>query len=79
MPFITEELWQRLPKREGEAESIMIAAYPQSQQAWIDAGVEADVEYLRSCVSRARGLRSGANLCTQEDSCAIFIILVEGH
>jgi valyl-tRNA synthetase len=28
MPFVTEELWQRLPRRESDPRSIMIANYP---------------------------------------------------
>lgn len=29
MPFVTEELWQRLPRRPGdETPSIMLASYP---------------------------------------------------
>lgn len=33
MPFITEELWQRLPKRQNEmAKSICVAEYPQPEE-----------------------------------------------
>lgn len=45
MPFVTEELWQRLPGRGtmGESESIMMAPYPaevgEEGKAW-QAGVE---------------------------------------
>jgi valyl-tRNA synthetase len=28
MPFVTEELWQRLPRRQGDPKSIMIADFP---------------------------------------------------
>jgi valyl-tRNA synthetase len=28
MPFVTEELWQRLPRRQGDPKSIMIANFP---------------------------------------------------
>ena len=35
MPFLTEELWQRLPRREGETSpTIMKAKYPQPIDAW---------------------------------------------
>jgi valyl-tRNA synthetase len=35
MPFITEELWQRLPKRDGEkAESVCVAEYPNPDQVF---------------------------------------------
>jgi valyl-tRNA synthetase len=34
MPFITEELWQRLPRPEGDSTpSIMLAVYPQFDSA----------------------------------------------
>ncbi|MCB9568457.1 MAG: valine--tRNA ligase [Myxococcales bacterium] len=29
VPFITEEIWQQLPRREGDPASLMIAAYPE--------------------------------------------------
>lgn len=28
MPFVTEELWQRLPRRANDSQSIMVASYP---------------------------------------------------
>src|SRR5204862_6251312 len=37
MPFITEELWQRLPHR---GESIMIAPFPKATRKHIDADAE---------------------------------------
>lgn len=31
MPFVTEELWQRLPRREGDkTRTIMLARYPEA-------------------------------------------------
>ena len=41
MPFVTEELWQRLPRRADQADlqSIMLAPYPQHQPEWRDAQV----------------------------------------
>ena len=37
MPFVTEELWQRLPRRQCEtAPSIMVADYPVPIAAWTD-------------------------------------------
>jgi valyl-tRNA synthetase len=38
MPFLTEELWQRLPRREGDkTPSITVAKYPQYKQEFEDA------------------------------------------
>ena len=42
MPFVTEELWQRLPRKQSAdtPQSIMIAAYPKSQEKWANEKVE---------------------------------------
>ena len=42
MPFVTEELWQRLPRKQSAdtPQSIMIAAYPKSQEKWANDKVE---------------------------------------
>ena len=37
IPFITEELWQQLPRRAGEPSSLMVAAYP-AVTAWEGEG-----------------------------------------
>jgi valyl-tRNA synthetase len=35
MPYVTEDLWQRLPRREGDAcESIMISSFPEEVSGW---------------------------------------------
>ncbi len=41
MPFVTEELWQRLPRRADQAglQSIMLAPFPTEEPAWRDAQV----------------------------------------
>ena len=41
MPFVTEELWQRLPRRADQAglQSIMLAPFPTPEPAWQDAQV----------------------------------------
>ena len=61
MPFVTEELWQKLPKHTDmeSRESIMICSYPATQKEWSWADVEADMEYVNSLVAKTRSLRSG--------------------
>ena len=41
MPFVTEELWQRLPRRADQAglQTIMLAPYPQHTPEWQDPQV----------------------------------------
>ena len=62
MPFVTEELWQKLPKHAslGSQESIMICSYPAAEPAWSSAEVEADMDAVNSIVAKTRSLRSGA-------------------
>lgn len=56
MPFLTEELWQRLPRREGDkTKSITIAAFPQYIEEFDDESAETEYELLVDC---SKGLRS---------------------
>ena len=56
MPFLTEELWQRLPRRDGDkTPSITIASFPQYIQEFEDEAADAEYELL---VDSAKGLRS---------------------
>ena len=65
MPFVSEELWQRLPRRPEEqtAPAVMRAPYPAGQPAWADPAAEADMEVALAVVARARSLRAGEAVC----------------
>ncbi|TKA78490.1 Valine--tRNA ligase, mitochondrial [Cryomyces minteri] len=59
MPFLTEELWQRLPRRpEDTTKSIVIAAYPQYDAKMDDPESEAAYELLLGCAKGVRSLMS---------------------
>jgi valyl-tRNA synthetase len=58
IPFITEEIWQKLPKREGEAPTVTLAAFPAGEPSWADADAERDVQYMQDIVSTIRTVRS---------------------
>jgi len=58
MPFITEELWQRLPRRAADPPSIMVAAYPLPELAWDDAALLADMEQVLAAAQALRALRA---------------------
>ncbi|MFH1058003.1 MAG: valine--tRNA ligase [Pseudomonadota bacterium] len=59
MPFVTEELWQRLP---GAAGSIMAAPWPEGDPAERDEAAEADMELLMAVIGAVRNIRGEMGL-----------------
>jgi valyl-tRNA synthetase len=71
MPYITEELWQRLPGAgekllhhayAGASPSIMLAAYPEGSHSLIDEQVESEMAATIDLISRVRNIRSEMNI-----------------
>jgi len=63
MPFLTEELWQRLPGHEAiHPETIALAPYPGREERWEDSGAEAGMDALIEVVTRVRALRAEMGL-----------------
>lgn len=66
MPFITEELYQRLPRRDptNDQPSISVTSYPSLDQfQWTrDEQLEQDVEFMEKVIHNIRSLRSEYNL-----------------
>jgi valyl-tRNA synthetase len=58
MPFITEEIWQRLPKGHTAPKSIVIARYPRVQKRQRDVSAEADIAPVMAVISGIRSIRS---------------------
>jgi len=59
MPFLTEEIWQRLPH---EGETIARASYPTADHALLDEDAENRVSLLMEMVTRVRNIRAELNL-----------------
>lgn len=59
MPFVTEELWQRLPNRQAfcDAPSIMVSRYPQPIAEYDNANAVRDMELVHHCIHEARSVR----------------------
>lgn len=62
MPFITEKLWQELPRRAGDPAAIMIAAYPKVGDFAVDEAAERDMAQLQEIISAVRTIRGENNL-----------------
>jgi len=62
MPFVTEELWQRLPGRgtlgPDEPETIMLCSYPQVEPLYSNIDLEGSMETILKIVRSCRSLRS---------------------
>jgi valyl-tRNA synthetase len=66
MPFVSEELWQRLPGRgtlgDQEPASIMIAKYPEAVEAYKNDSSEESMAYTMKVVKACRTLRDSYNI-----------------
>ncbi len=56
MPFITEELWQKMAERSGK--SLMQAPWPKSQAAWVDQKAEDQFQKLQGIITEVRNIRA---------------------
>jgi len=71
MPYLTEELWQKLPVDHssrlhqaypGAAPSVMLAAYPKADATAIDEQAESEMSAVIDLISRVRNIRSEMNI-----------------
>lgn len=62
LPFITEEIYQRLPRKEGDAVSVMLAPYPTFDSALDFASSAEDYELGLQCAAGVRSLASDYNI-----------------
>jgi valyl-tRNA synthetase len=58
MPFVTEEIWQRLPKPSATPGSLMITIYPQGDERFIDEAAEREIDLVQQVTVAIRTLRS---------------------
>jgi valyl-tRNA synthetase len=58
MPFLTEEIWQKLPKPLGAPQSIMITLYPIPDVRFLDESSEASMALVQKVITTIRSLRT---------------------
>jgi valyl-tRNA synthetase len=58
MPFITEEIWQQLPKPSGVPGSIMVTLFPMPDEKFIDEEAERQMALLMETVVAIRNVRA---------------------
>jgi valyl-tRNA synthetase len=58
MPFLTEEIWQRLPKASGSPQSIMITLYPVRDVRFYDDASESSMALVQKVIVALRSIRT---------------------
>jgi valyl-tRNA synthetase len=64
MPFITEEIWQRLPAgiKAGPMESIMLQSFPKLNRELLDINAEQQTQFIMQLIMNVRTLRGEMNI-----------------
>ncbi len=81
MPFLTEELWQKLPEvskdlhndaYKNAVQTIMLADFPSGDAAMIDEQAEAEMQAVIELISKVRNIRAEMNI-KPSDKPAIYV------
>ena len=81
MPFITEEIWQRVAPltgkiTEGTEATVMLQPYPELNEGDIDARAEADIEWVKGVIEGVRNIRGEMNISPAK---AIPVLIKNGN
>ena len=69
MPFITEEIWQKLQTGE---ETIMLSDFPKEEKEFVNIEAEKEFDYLKEIISAIRNIRGEANVSPSKKIEVIF-------
>ena len=76
MPFITEEIWQKLGLDE---ETIMLSEFPTENKKYVDLAAEKEFDYLKEIVNAIRNIRGEVNVSPAKKIEVIFKIVNDGE
>ncbi|MGM0982603.1 MAG: valine--tRNA ligase [Pseudomonadota bacterium] len=66
MPFISEEIWQRVAPLAGtcqaEGDSLMVQPWPQADDSKVDEAATRDIEWLKGVIVAVRNIRAEMNI-----------------
>ena len=65
MPFVTEELWQHLAERSGEA--LIRSAFPAAEDKWIDQKTEDEMAFVQDVINALRNIRGENNIAPSRE------------
>jgi len=77
MPFISEEIWQKLKEKTDGTEqksSISLAQYPKADDKLIDMPLISDFEYLKRIISAIRNIKANYGVQTKE----VEVVIIPG-
>jgi valyl-tRNA synthetase len=67
MPYITEEIWQRLSEMtQPEVNSVMLAAYPEFVSDKVDTAAVAQIDWLKNIILAVRNIRGEMNISPKQ-------------
>src|SRR5581483_4667840 len=75
IPFVTEEIWQKLPRREGDAASIMISPWPATDASHHDEDAGREMAMLQEVVSEIRRFRHDHQISPRQQ---IEVVIAQG-
>jgi valyl-tRNA synthetase len=76
LPFITEEIWQRLPHTEG---SVMVAPFPQAREFVYDEESINQMEVIKGVITGIRNIRGEMNVAPKTYVRAVIDVSGEGE
>ncbi|WP_439236283.1 valine--tRNA ligase [Lonepinella koalarum] len=73
MPFITEEIWQKVKGFAGvSGETIMLQPFPKVDDAKLDAQAEKEIEFLKEIIVAVRNIRAESNIAPSKGLDLLF-------